>query len=283
MDLLIYNTLHRKKERFEPLHAPNVGMYVCGPTVYGDAHLGHARPAITFDILFRYLRHLGYKVRYVRNITDVGHLEHDADEGDDKIAKKARLEQLKNTLKRKLLDTMGKPPETAAIIEETYTEIENELTCRIAGLEKQIDAGNTLRNNMLKVNRAAKTVIDVFDDILRKPTLDKRDISFLVERISVYTDHLDVKLKPDIDTLLKLAPDHEDSINFSTDSKDIASTTIVQRSTHRKDKVFTVNVVNEGDPLEIAKMLKRPDATVRTRLARARKLLKRSLGDAADA
>ena len=92
--LLIYNTLTRQKERFEPLHAPNVGMYVCGPTVYGDPHLGHARPAITFDVLFRYLKHLGYKVRYVRNITDVGHLEHDADEGDDKIAKKARLEQL---------------------------------------------------------------------------------------------------------------------------------------------------------------------------------------------
>jgi cysteinyl-tRNA synthetase len=69
-------------------------MYVCGPTVYGDAHLGHARPAITFDVLYRYLQHLGYKVRYVRNITDVGHLEHDADEGEDKIAKKARLEQL---------------------------------------------------------------------------------------------------------------------------------------------------------------------------------------------
>ena len=92
--LVIYNTLTRQKERFEPLHAPNVGMYVCGPTVYGDPHLGHARPAITFDILFRYLKHLGYKVRYVRNITDVGHLEHDADEGEDKIAKKARLEQL---------------------------------------------------------------------------------------------------------------------------------------------------------------------------------------------
>ena len=92
--LLIYNTLHRQKERFVPLHAPHVGMYVCGPTVYGDPHLGHARPAITFDILFRYLKHLGYKVRYVRNITDVGHLEHDADEGDDKIEKKARLEQL---------------------------------------------------------------------------------------------------------------------------------------------------------------------------------------------
>lgn len=92
--LFIYNTLTRKKEEFKPLHAPHVGMYVCGPTVYGDAHLGHARPAITFDILFRYLTHLGYKVRYVRNITDVGHLEHDSDDGEDKIAKKARLEKL---------------------------------------------------------------------------------------------------------------------------------------------------------------------------------------------
>ena len=93
-NLLVYNTLTRQKELFRPLNAPHVGMYVCGPTVYGDAHLGHARPAITFDIVFRYLKHLGYKVRYVRNITDVGHLEHDADEGEDKIAKKARLEQL---------------------------------------------------------------------------------------------------------------------------------------------------------------------------------------------
>ena len=92
--LQIFNTLSHKKETFTPLQPDHVGMYVCGPTVYGDAHLGHARPAITFDILFRYLKHLGYKVRYVRNITDVGHLEHDADEGEDKIDKKARLEQL---------------------------------------------------------------------------------------------------------------------------------------------------------------------------------------------
>jgi len=92
--LVIYNTLSREKELFEPIHAPNVGLYVCGPTVYGDPHLGHARPAITFDLLFRYLQHLDYKVRYVRNITDVGHLENDADEGEDKIIKKARLEQL---------------------------------------------------------------------------------------------------------------------------------------------------------------------------------------------
>ena len=92
--LYIYNTLSRKKEQFIPIHDAHAGMYVCGPTVYGDAHLGHARPAITFDILFRYLLHLGYKVRYVRNITDVGHLENDADEGEDKVAKKARLEEL---------------------------------------------------------------------------------------------------------------------------------------------------------------------------------------------
>lgn len=92
--LQIYNTLSRRKEYFHPLHEGHVGMYVCGPTVYGDAHLGHARPAITFDVLFRYLQYLGYKVRYVRNITDVGHLEHDADEGEDKIAKKAKVEQL---------------------------------------------------------------------------------------------------------------------------------------------------------------------------------------------
>ena len=92
--LTLYNTLDRRKETFEPINPPHVGMYVCGPTVYGDPHLGHARPAVTFDLLFRYLRSLGYKVRYVRNVTDVGHLEHDADDGEDKISKKARLEQL---------------------------------------------------------------------------------------------------------------------------------------------------------------------------------------------
>jgi cysteinyl-tRNA synthetase len=92
--LVVHNTLTKKKELFTPIHKDYVGLYVCGPTVYGEPHLGHARPAVTFDLIFRYLQHLGYKVRYVRNITDVGHLENDADEGEDKIAKKARLEQL---------------------------------------------------------------------------------------------------------------------------------------------------------------------------------------------
>ena len=93
-NLYLTNTLTKNKELFVPVHEGHVGMYVCGPTVYGEAHLGHARPGVTYDVLFKLLRHLGYKVRYVRNITDVGHLEHDADEGEDKISKKARLEQL---------------------------------------------------------------------------------------------------------------------------------------------------------------------------------------------
>jgi len=93
-NFFVYNTLTRKKERFEAIDPPFVGLYACGPTVYGDAHLGHARQAITFDVLYRYLLYLDYKVRYVRNITDVGHLVDDADEGEDKILKKARLESM---------------------------------------------------------------------------------------------------------------------------------------------------------------------------------------------
>ena len=93
-NLLIYNTLTRKKEKFEPVNAPLVGLYVCGPTVYGDVHLGNCRTFVSFDLIYRYLCHLGFKVRYVRNITDAGHLEGDRDEGDDKFAKKAKLEKL---------------------------------------------------------------------------------------------------------------------------------------------------------------------------------------------
>src|SRR6201999_36715 len=93
-NLFVYNTLTRKKEKFEPLNAPNVGMYFCGVTVYSDAHMGNARTYISFDLIFRYLTHIGYKVRYVRNITDAGHLEGDADVGEDKISKKAKLAQL---------------------------------------------------------------------------------------------------------------------------------------------------------------------------------------------
>jgi cysteinyl-tRNA synthetase len=92
--LRVYNSLSGKKEVFEPLNPPFVGMYVCGPTVYSDVHLGNVRTFLSFDVIYRYLMYLGFKVRYVRNITDVGHLENDADQGEDKIGKKARLENL---------------------------------------------------------------------------------------------------------------------------------------------------------------------------------------------
>src|SRR5210317_1114449 len=93
-DLKIYNSLTRQKETFKSIHKGYVGMYVCGPTVYSNVHLGNVRTFLSFDLVYRYFKHLDYKVRYVRNITDAGHLENDADEGEDRIAKKARLEEI---------------------------------------------------------------------------------------------------------------------------------------------------------------------------------------------
>src|SRR5210317_1102731 len=90
----LYNSLTSSKETFKPIEEGYVGIYVCGPTVYSNVHLGNVRTFMSFDMIFRYLKHLGYKVRYVRNITDAGHLENDADAGEDRIAKKARLEQI---------------------------------------------------------------------------------------------------------------------------------------------------------------------------------------------
>src|SRR4051812_8183621 len=141
--LQLYNSLTRKKEIFKPLVEGYAGMYQCGPTVYGPPHLGHSRPAIVFDVLYRYLLHLGYRVRYVRNITDVGHLENDADEGEDKIAKKARIEKLE-------------PMEIAQLYTNSYHEAISKLNTlhpsiephatghiieQIAMIEKIIDKG----------------------------------------------------------------------------------------------------------------------------------------------
>lgn len=148
-ELKIYNTLSRKKEIFQPITPGFVGMYVCGPTVYGHAHLGHARPAITFDLVFRYLQHIGYKVRYVRNITDVGHLVGDADSGEDKIGKKAKLDQLepmevvqthtlsyrRNMSQLNVLPPSIEPTATGHIIEQ------------IAMVEKILESGFAYKSN----------------------------------------------------------------------------------------------------------------------------------------
>ncbi|MBQ7985166.1 MAG: cysteine--tRNA ligase [Bacteroidales bacterium] len=115
-DLFVYNTLTGQKELFTPVHQDRVGMYVCGPTVYGEAHLGHARSAITFDIVYRVLKYLGYNVRYVRNFTDVGHLLNDSDDGDDKVEKKAQAEN-------------KEPQEVAQYYEMMYLKATDALNC----------------------------------------------------------------------------------------------------------------------------------------------------------
>ncbi len=140
-DLYITNSLSRTKELFTPLNPGHVGLYVCGPTVYGDAHLGHARPAITYDVLVRLLRQIGYKVRYVRNITDVGHLEHDADEGEDKIAKKARLEQLE-------------PMEVVQEYTERYHEAMRELNVAPPSIEPRASG------HIIEQIRLVKTILE---------------------------------------------------------------------------------------------------------------------------
>lgn len=136
--LHIYNTLQRKKEIFEPINPPFVGLYVCGPTVYGDPHLGHSRPAVTFDVLFRYLQHAGYKVRYVRNITDVGHLENDADEGEDKIGKLARLQQIE-------------PMEVAQYYSNRYHQFINQLNVLPPSIEPQASGHIIEQIELIKV------------------------------------------------------------------------------------------------------------------------------------
>jgi len=166
-------------------------------------------------------------------------------------------EQLKALYKRKLIDTMGKSADEAEIVSEAYAELEKDLTARIKGLETQIEGGIDSRNQLLRANRAAKTVIDVFNDILNKPKLDKRDIGLLVEHIIVYENpeeklgnRIDIQLKADIDGLLRSGT-WENTANFPQGSEDISKETIVQSTTHRPDKVFTVNVISGGDPLEI--------------------------------
>ncbi len=135
--LRVYNTLSRTKEKFEPLNDPHVGMYVCGPTVYGEAHLGNARPAVTFDVVYRYLQYLGYKVRYVRNITDVGHLEQDSDDGEDKIAKKARLEKLE-------------PMEIVQLYTEAYHEVMKKLNVQAPSIEPHASGHITEQISMVE-------------------------------------------------------------------------------------------------------------------------------------
>ena len=157
--------------------------------------------------------------------------------------------ELKATKRQRIRDIM-KHPEQEAILEETYDEMEAELQKKIEGIRNQIEMLSDKRNTILRVNRAAKTAMDVFRDILQKEKLERNDLELIISKIKVYEDHLEILLKADVDALIRCGT-VEMAANFDHGSMDILQTELVQSSFHRKDKVFDVNVISEGDPLEI--------------------------------
>ena len=157
--------------------------------------------------------------------------------------------ELKATKRQRIRDIM-KHPENEELLEETYDELEADLHKKIEGISHQIEMLSDKRNTIIKVNRAAKTAMDVFEDILNKETLDRNDLELIIRRIRVYEDHLEIELKSDVDTLIRCGT-LEEALNFKQGSMDILKTELVQSSFHRKDKVYTVNVISGGDPLEI--------------------------------
>ena len=201
----VYNSLNRKKEVFEPINPPFVGMYVCGPTVYGNAHLGHARSAITFDTVFRYLKDQGYKVRYVRNITDVGHLENDAEVGDSKIEKQARIEQLE-------------PMEVAQRYFNAYTEdmtamnlIRPDIEPRATGhILEQIEAVQQIIDNGFAYESEGSVYFDVFkyNESFAYGKLSGRDLENIREITRDLDGVSDKKNQADFALWKKAEPNH---------------------------------------------------------------------------
>jgi stage V sporulation protein T len=158
-------------------------------------------------------------------------------------------EELKITMRQRIRDIL-KHPEQEALLEQTYDELEGELQKKIQGLNHQIDMLSDKRNTILRVNRVAKTALDVFQDILDKQTLERNDLELMISQVKVYEDHLEIQLQPDIDALLH-AGVMEVATNFEAGTENIEQATIVQRSEKHTDKVFRANVISGGDPLEI--------------------------------
>ena len=204
-EIQIYNSLTRQKEVFNPIVKNHVGMYVCGPTVYGDPHLGHARPGITFDVVFRYLKNSGYKVRYVRNITDAGHLENDADEGEDKIAKKARLEQLE-------------PMEIVQFYTISYHKAMKDLNCLPPSIEptvtghiiEQIEMVKQILKNgfAYEVNGTVYLDINKYNEKYPYGTLSGRNLEDTLEGTRTLDGQSEKKSPVDFAIWIKANPEH---------------------------------------------------------------------------
>jgi len=203
---------------------------------------------------------------YVRKLMEnsaamIDQLNRDLDRENDDIAETEQsadhlaevldelMEEMKVTKRQRIREIMKKPDQEAAI-EATYDELEADLQKKIDGLNHQIDLLSDKRNMVIKVNRAAKTALDVFADILSKEALDRNDLELIIDRVLVFEDHLEIKLQRDIDALLRCGTP-EDAVNFKSGIEDILHCRFVQRSEKRPDKVFDVNVISNGDPLEI--------------------------------
>ena len=204
-EIQIYNTLTRQKEVFNPILENHVGMYVCGPTVYGDPHLGHARPGITFDVVFRYLKHSGYKVRYVRNITDAGHLENDADEGEQVIVKKARLEQLE-------------PMEIVQLYTLSYHKAMADLNCLPPSIEptvtghiiEQIEMVKQILKNgfAYQVNGTVYLDVNKYNEKYSYGTLSGRNLEDTLEGTRTLDGQSEKKSPVDFAIWIKANPEH---------------------------------------------------------------------------
>ncbi len=186
-----------------------------------------------------------------RESEDVGETEQAAEHLAEVLAE--LQEELKATKRQRIRDIM-KHPENEAMLEETYDELEGDLLRRMEGLQNQIVLTEDKRNTIIQVNRAAKTAMDVFADILEKPKLERSDLELIIDRMNIYEDHIEIKLQADVDSIIRCGtlPEVEGpAANFKADIADIPQERIVQSSANRKDKVYDVHVISEGDPLEI--------------------------------
>ena len=182
-----------------------------------------------------------------REQEDVAETEQSADHLASVLAE--LQEELKVTKRQRIRDLM-KHPEQEALLEETYDELESDLQKKIEGISHQIELLADKRNTIIQVNRAARTALEVFEDILNKDHLERNDLELIIDHIKVYEDHLEIQLQADVDAILQSAA-QEEAVNFKSGIENIVSCRIVQSATHQKDKVFDVHVISDGDPLEI--------------------------------
>ena len=233
--------------------------YTCG-TYHRRGRDGCTSHHIRVDILDQMLKLYIQKVMdnsaamLQRLNADLAREQEDVTETEDSADRLAEIlddlqAELKATKRQRIRDMM-KHPEQERLLEETYDEMEAEMQKKIEGIRHQIEMLSDKRNTILRVNRAAKTAIDVFRDILEKPALERNDLELIIRCIKVYEDHLEIELKADVDTLIRCG-EWENAVNFEQGSMDILKTEVVQTAIHRKDKVYAVNVISDGDPLEI--------------------------------